>query len=63
MELKSNAFEMLCCTCSYHVHKDISVAAVVEVLACEKKRSRGVQGMGSYTVAVRNDGTVVGHLA
>ena len=47
------------CIQGYHVYKDIWDAAIGEVLACERE-PRNVEDR--YAVAVKKDGTVIGHL-
>ena len=52
-------YERACCVRGYHVYQEIWETAVGEVLACERE-PRNTQDR--YAVAVKKDGTVIGHL-
>ena len=47
------------CVRGYHVYREIWEAAVGEVLICEREPRNAKDG---YAVAVKKDGTVIGHL-
>ncbi len=52
-------YERACCVRGYHIYQAIWTAAVGEVLACEREPRNTTD---RYAVAVKKDGTVIGHL-
>ena len=48
-----------CWVRGYHVYQEIWEAAVGEVLACEREPRNATD---RYAVAVKKDGTIIGHL-
>ena len=51
--------ERHCCVCGYHVYKEVWAVAVGEVLICEREPDNASD---RYAVAVKREGTIVGHL-
>ena len=51
--------ERCCCVRVYHVYREIWEAAVGEVLICEREPDNASD---RYAVAVKTEGTIVGHL-
>ena len=51
--------ERRCCVRGYHVYREVWAAAVGEVLICERESDNASD---RYTVAVKREGTIVGHL-
>ena len=47
------------CICGYHVYEKVWVATVGEALVCERKPKNSSD---QYTVAVKNEGTIIEHL-
>ena len=52
-------YEKACSVRGYHVYREVWEAAVGEVLACEREPRNAED---KYAVAVKKDGTIVGHL-
>ena len=52
-------YEGACCVRGYHIYREIWAAAVGEVLVCEREQRNAAD---RYAVAVKKDGTVIGHL-
>ena len=52
--------ERRCCVRDYHVYKEVWAAAVGEVLICEREPDNASD---RYAVAVKREGTIVGHLS
>lgn len=51
--------ERRCCVRGYHVYKEVWAAAVGEVLICQREPENASD---RYAVAVKREGTIVGHL-
>ena len=47
------------CVCGYHIYKDIWDAVIGEELLCERQPDNRSD---CYTVAVKKDGIIIGHL-
>ena len=47
------------CICGYHVYKKVWAATVGEVLMCEREPKNSSD---RYTVAVKNEGSIIEHL-
>lgn len=52
-------YEKECCIRGYHVYCSIWAAAVGEELVCEREARNSTD---RYAVAVKKDGTIIGHL-
>ena len=52
-------YERACCVRGYHVYLEIWEAVVGEVLVCEREPRNTAD---RYAVAVKKDGTIIGHL-
>ena len=52
-------YERACYVCGYHIYCEIWEAAVGKVLGCERQLWDATE---RYTVAVKKDKTVIGHL-
>ncbi len=55
----SDELERRCCVRGYHVYREVWEAAVGEILVCEREPDNVSD---RYAVAVKREGTVVGHL-
>ena len=53
-------FERSCCVRGYHVYKAVWTASVGEPLICEREPENASD---CYAVAVKKEGTIIGHLA
>ena len=54
-----DAYEQYSCICGYHIYQEIWTAAVGETLVCERETNNN---QDRYAVAVKRNGTTVGHL-
>ena len=52
-------FKRNCCVQDYYVYKEVWEAAVREVLVCERVSKNAFD---QYTVAVKKEGTIIGHV-
>ena len=52
-------FERNCCTRGYHIYKEVWEAVVGEALVCEREPENASD---RHTVAVKQEGTIIGHL-
>ena len=59
MEVLLEHVERRCCVRGYHVYKEVWAAAVGEELVCEREPDNASD---RYAVAVKREGTIVGHL-
>ena len=57
--MEDDTVERACCVRSYHIYKEIWEAAVGEILVCEREPRNAAD---RYAVAVKKDGTIIGHL-
>ena len=57
--VKMEVFQKETCVRRYHVYESIWVAAIGEELQCQRELSNAVD---CYTVAIIQDGAVVGHV-
>ena len=60
LEMEVESCERSMCICGYHVYKETWIAAIGEVLPWAREPTNSDD---RYDVAVKKDGTIVGHLA